>query len=828
MLRSLQAGRGRKVLVALAALAVPVALVLVRVIPASAAPTRVEAESGTCDGTIDSNHLNFSGTGFCNTTNAVGSTLSLPVSVSTAGSYTLTVHFANGTTADRPMDIAVNGTTVSAAHSFPVTANWDTWADSTVTATLNSGSNTILFTSTTSGGGPNIDYVDVNLVSSGATKYEAENGVCQGTIDSNHLNFSGTGFCNTNNATGATETWTITGATGGNTTVTIRYSNGTTANRPMTIAANGTTVGTLTFAPTADWDTWANATIDLPLVTGTNTVVATATTANGGPNLDYLSIPAGVDTLPPTVPQNPRVGPITCDSSNHPVVDFSWDASTDNVGVAFYDVFHDGQLITSVGGNTLTAHIVAVQKVTWGLYVQARDAAGNVSQASATVSITPPQCGDDPTPPTAPTNLTATASGTTITLNWTASTDNVGVTAYEIHRDGTVIATLTGQGGAPPTTYPDAGLAPGSTHSYFVVALDLAGNRSPNSNTASATVSTCTNPVCEVKQLTTDDDIPWGLVTLPDGTIVYNRRDAHDIIHLNPRTGAKTNLGTVPNVQSTNGEGGLLGLEINPASYSTDHWFYIMHTSPSDNRIVRIKYDPTTDKIVTSTEQVLISGILRNQFHDGGRLRFSPDGRFLFATTGDAQNGANAQSKTSLNGKVLRINPDGSIPTDNPFGNAIWSYGHRNPQGLAFDSHGNLWEQEFGNSVMDETNLIQKGGNYGWPICEGTSDGTGSCGQAGLIAPKHTYPVAQGSCSGITIIRDALYVACERGTRLYRLVITSSLTLTNVTQWFNGTYGRLRTVEPAPDGGMWMTNSSGDKDSTAHNSNDVVLHVALN
>jgi hypothetical protein len=95
-----------------------------------------------------------------------------------------------------------------------------------------------------------------------------------------------------------------------------------------------------------------------------------------------------------------------------------------------------------------------------------------------------------------------------------------------------------------------------------------------------------------------------------------------------------------------------------------------------------------------------------------------------------------------------------------------------------------------------------------------------------LIAPKHTYPVAQGSCSGITIIRDVLYVACERGTRLYREVISGS-SLTNVTQWFNGTYGRIRTVEPAPDGGMWMTNTSGDKDSTAHNSDDVVLHVAL-
>jgi glucose/arabinose dehydrogenase len=145
-------------------------------------------------------------------------------------------------------------------------------------------------------------------------------------------------------------------------------------------------------------------------------------------------------------------------------------------------------------------------------------------------------------------------------------------------------------------------------------------------------------------------------------------------------------------------------------------------------------------------------------------------------------------------------------------------------QGLAFDSQGRLWEQEFGNNIMDETNLIVKGGDYGWPSCEGTS---GTCDTKGFIAPKHTYPVAQGSCSGITIIRDFLYVACERGARLYREQISGS-SLINVQQFFVGTFGRLRTVEPAPDGGMWMTTSNGgDKDSTPHNSNDIIFHVTV-
>jgi glucose/arabinose dehydrogenase len=555
--------------------------------------------------------------------------------------------------------------------------------------------------------------------------------------------------------------------------------------------------------------------LDVTAAGTANSTVVGMWTCNGQDNQKWRT--SAADAVPPSVPGNPRVSNLVCDAVN-----FAWDASTDDVGVAFYDVYHDGQLMKSVSGTTLSTSLVVVGGVTWGLYVNARDAAGNVSQASATVPITPPQCQADTQPPTAPTGLTGSAAGTTVTLNWTAATDNIGVRAYDVYRNGAKVGAVTGTAtSAPATTFIDSALAANTAYSYYVVARDAQANVSPHGSTATVTTgSACGSSVCAVTQITTDTDIPWGLVTLPDGTILYNRRDAHDIIHLNPATGAKTTIGTVPNVENTDGEGGLTGLAIS-TSFSSDHWLYIMHTSPSDNRIVRIRLDG--DTLNTGTEQILLSGILRNKFHDGGRLRFGPDGK-LYASTGDAQNGDNAQNKNSLNGKILRLNTDGSVPPDNPFGNYVWSYGHRNPQGLAFDSQGRLWEQEFGNAIMDETNLISKGGNYGWPACEGTD---GTCGTAGFIAPKHTYPTADGSCSGIAIVRDVLYVACERGTRMYREVISDS-SLTNVQIYFNGTYGRLRTVEPAPDGGLWLTTSNdGDKDSIPNNSNEKLFHVTL-
>ncbi|ROP41730.1 PQQ-dependent sugar dehydrogenase [Saccharothrix texasensis] len=532
----------------------------------------------------------------------------------------------------------------------------------------------------------------------------------------------------------------------------------------------------------------------------------------GRADQQWQLVKLGADTTPPTPPGNPRTSNLTCAG-----VTFSWSASTDDVAVAFYDIYHDGQLMTSVPGTARSADLTVAPGATWGLYVNARDAAGNVSQASSTVTITVPQCQADTEPPTTPAGVTATASGTTVTVRWTAATDNVGVTGYEVLRDGVQVGSTSG---ATTTSFTDSGLAADTRYTYQVRARDAQANRSAASTAVAVTTgSTCATALCSVTKVASETDLPWGLTTLPGGQVLYGRRDAFEIVRLDPATGAKTTVGRVPNVAGTDGEGGVLGLAV-ASDFTADPWLYVMHTTTTDNRVVRIRY---TDGALTGTPQVLLTGIPRNKYHNGGRLRFGPDGT-LYIATGDGQNGDWAQDLDNLAGKVLRINRDGTIPADNPFGTPVWSYGHRNPQGLAFDSRGRLWEQEFGNSVMDETNLIVRGGNYGWPACEGT---TGSCGEPGFVAPKRTYPVAEGSCSGIAVVRDALYIACLRGARLYRAEISGD-GLTNVEQHLNGVHGRLRTVEPSADGGLWLTTSNrGDKDSIANNSNESILKVQL-
>ncbi len=789
-------------------------------LPASAAPTRYEAESCTMSaGTVDTNHANYSGTGFANGDNAVGNYLQCTVTAANAGPATFVIRYSNGTTANRPADISVNGVVVAAAAAFDPTTNWDTWSDKTVTANVNAGSNTIRIAATTALGNPNLDYVEVS-VAAAFTDYQAETAtVSQGTVASNHTGFTGTGFVDYTNVAGSYVEFSVSAAAAGTAQLTFRYANGTTANRAMDITVNGNTGALdLAFGATANWDTWAEQSISVPLKAGTNTVRATATTANGGPNLDRLRVTGQTDSVAPSTPGQPSCANITENS-----IDLSWGASSDNVGVAGYDIYHDGNLLAQSAGTGTSKTLTGLTPNTeYRLSVFARDAAGNVSLSSAQAICTTLQSTDTQAP-TAPTNLTfSNVTAGSVSLSWGASTDNVGVVAYDVRAGTTAVTSVDGH--PPATTTTVTSLACNTPYTLNVVARDLAGHVSAQSNTVSFTTSSCSGGVpSAISTYSTGWTIPWGVYFAPDGqsALVTERDDKvaagqFRVYKLSTTGATKTLVGTVPNVVTTNGEGGLLGVAFDP-NWASNHFVYFMHTASEGNRIVRMTYNGTSLTGYTT----LVTGIAKNRYHNGGRLAFGPDG-YLYATTGDAQTGSNAQNKNSLNGKILRMKTDGTPAPGNPFGTLVYSYGHRNPQGIAWDSQGRLWEAEFGNSMFDELNLIKPGLNYGWPTCEGT------CSVAGMENPKRQWSVDQASPSGIAIVRDVVYMAALRGERLWRIPILSGESTGTPSAYYVGTYGRLRTVTKVPGAdAFWLSTTNCDNNGGAGNGSDQIMRVTV-
>jgi glucose/arabinose dehydrogenase len=261
----------------------------------------------------------------------------------------------------------------------------------------------------------------------------------------------------------------------------------------------------------------------------------------------------------------------------------------------------------------------------------------------------------------------------------------------------------------------------------------------------------------------------------------------------------------VPGVTS-DVEGGLLGIAVSP-TFADDRLVYAYFTTASDNRIAAMKLTKSGFERPT----VLLDGIPRASYHDGGRLLFGPDG-MLYATTGDHGQPELAQDLNSLAGKILRLAPDGRVPKDNPFpGSPVWSYGHRNVQGLAFDDAGRLWATEFGDSLADELNLIKPGGNYGWPRYEG--DGGQEAVRQGMINPQLTWPVEQASPSGLAYLEGVLYMGALRGERLWQIPLDGNQALQPKAA-LEGTLGRIRTVAVSPRGDLWITTSNTDGRTT--------------
>ena len=232
---------------------------------------------------------------------------------------------------------------------------------------------------------------------------------------------------------------------------------------------------------------------------------------------------------------------------------------------------------------------------------------------------------------------------------------------------------------------------------------------------------------------------------LPGGDALVTERDSARLVRVTP-SGEKTVVGRVPGVEP-GGEGGLMGVAVSPG-FSGDKRVYLYFTAASDNRVVRASYDGES----LGSLEPLVTGIPKAGNHNGGRIEFGPDG-MLYIATGDAGDSRLSQDKDSLGGKILRVTPDGKAAPGNPFGNLVWTYGHRNVQGLAWDEEGRMYATEFGQNRFDEINRIEKGRNYGWPEVEGTG------GREGFTDPLLTWTTDEASPSGLAYAGGSLWAA---------------------------------------------------------------------
>lgn len=343
---------------------------------------------------------------------------------------------------------------------------------------------------------------------------------------------------------------------------------------------------------------------------------------------------------------------------------------------------------------------------------------------------------------------------------------------------------------------------------------------SPDGGGAEETAPPAKGSVKVVRTVTEDLNTPWGLAPLPEGGLLVSSRDEGTITLVDEKTGKKTELGEVPGV-SPAGEGGLLGIAISP-DYASDHMIYAYFTSESDNRIVRMLYDPKKP----SGEQLgapdtIVRGIPKGTNHNGGRLAFGPD-KMLYATTGERYEGRLAQDKKSLGGKILRMTPDGEPAPGNPFGDSlVYSYGHRNVQGLAWDGKQRLWASEFGQDTWDELNLIKPGGNYGWPDVEGKA------GKPGFIDPVAAWHTSDASPSGIAYAEGSVWMAALRGERLWRIPLKGTKSSADPQAFLKDEYGRLRTVVSAGGDKLWLTTSETDGRGSPGKGDDKLLELEV-
>jgi glucose/arabinose dehydrogenase len=312
-------------------------------------------------------------------------------------------------------------------------------------------------------------------------------------------------------------------------------------------------------------------------------------------------------------------------------------------------------------------------------------------------------------------------------------------------------------------------------------------------------------------------EVPWGVDFLPDGAAVVTERMTGRVLRV-AADGALSRLGAIT-AAVPQGEAGLLGVAVSP-DFDTDRTVFFYLTSSSDNRVVKAELGGTEESVLELGEPtVVLDGIPAGYIHDGGRIAFGPDG-YLYVTTGETGDRPLAQDPESLAGKILRITADGEPAPDNPDPDSpVWSLGHRNVQGLAWDDEGRLWASEFGDSTWDELNLIEKGGNYGWPEVEGVG------GRSDFVDPQLVWPVEQASPSGLAYADGHLWMAGLRGQRLWRIQVSADGKASQPTAFFTEDYGRLRTVVTSPDDELWLTTSNKDDRGNPSEADDRIIVI---
>ncbi|WP_461172608.1 PQQ-dependent sugar dehydrogenase [Arthrobacter sp. Z1-9] len=363
---------------------------------------------------------------------------------------------------------------------------------------------------------------------------------------------------------------------------------------------------------------------------------------------------------------------------------------------------------------------------------------------------------------------------------------------------------LAGCTAAPPSSAPLSTFPAPASSAPVTSAPAATATGSEPARTAPATIAGTPQPVA------TGLAAPWSVV-FRDGTPLVSERNSARILELAP-DGSSRPIGTVEGV-ADRGESGLLGLAVGSGGD-----LYVYSTGSDGNRVQRFAVTGAPGSLSLGQPDTLLSGIPAASTHDGGRIAFGPDG-MLYVTAGDAQQRDSAQDPGSLAGKILRMTPDGDAPADNPFpGSLTYSYGHRNPQGLAWADDGTLFATEFGQNTWDELNVIRPGANYGWPTVEGIA------GREGFVDPVQQWQPGAASPSGMAQAGGTLFIANLRGQVLRSVPVSDPTTFTD---HYSREYGRIRDVALSPDGQLWFMTNNTDGRGDPRPGDDRILAVPL-